>query len=316
MMVDLEFDGETFTEANFDRPMPLSSNEAQNAWLGCYYLSSVLKDYLVRLSQGDCPRGKMMYSFIRLQMELEAAYKGTEKPDIFWPVDSHPMSDLSLNTPSINIARLTLSLLEEASVYRIEPTLLEFNFSTFHSIMSRARAFLDYFISVPACDFPHFSFTEWDRLIAGIRVFTEILSAAAGLPGIVAAVGEESRTLTRYLECLGNRMEKLSQSGQNPGEFPDLFYLFKSILDLLCPLPLATTYDQGLSAAVKPEPRLGIKRCPVMSGIQDTEFWDAYQTSVAADNIEIDLGMLFTDEFLLEPLPEQWMDASGNVSYM
>ncbi|KAE8415270.1 hypothetical protein BDV36DRAFT_226489 [Aspergillus pseudocaelatus] len=205
--------------------------------------------------------------------------------------------------------------MEEASIYRLDPMLLEFDVAKFHSIMSKGRAFLDYFISVPTSNFAHFSFAEWDRLIAVIRVTTEILSAAAGLPGIIAAVGEESRTLTRYLECLANRMEKLSQSGRNPGEFPDMFYLFKSVLDLLCPLPLAATYDQGLPPAVNSEPQPGMKRCPVLSGIQGTEFWDAYQTSVPADDIEINLDMLFTNEFLSELPSEQWMDTSRNISY-
>ncbi|KAE8357879.1 hypothetical protein BDV27DRAFT_150954 [Aspergillus caelatus] len=278
-------------------------------------LSSNLRSYLLQLSQGECTRGRMMYSCIRLQTAIEAAYKGTEKSDLFWLADHQLTSDFSLNIPSVNVAHLTLSLMEEASIYRLDAMLLEFDVAKFHSIMSKGRAFLDYFISVPTSNFAHFSFAEWDRLIAVIRVTTEILSAAAGLPGIIAAVGEESRTLTRYLECLANRMEKLSQSGRNPGEFPDMFYLFKSVLDLLCPLPLAATYDQGLPPAVNSEPQPGMKRCPVLSGIQGTEFWDAYQTSVPADDIEINLDMLFTNEFLSELPSEQWMDTSRNISY-
>ncbi|KAB8212029.1 hypothetical protein BDV34DRAFT_208516 [Aspergillus parasiticus] len=322
MMVDLGFDDETIAKTEFDRSSPSSSNEALDACLGCYFLSSLvtlssnLRSYLLRLSQGECTRGKMMYSCIRLQTAIEAAYKGAEKRDLFWPADSQLTSDLSLNTPSINIARLTLSLLEEASIYRLQPALLEFDLPKFQSIMSKGRAFLDYFISVPTSDFANLSFAEWERLIAAIHVITEIISAAANLPGIVAAVGEESRTLTRYLECLANRMEKLSQSGRNPGEFPDMFYLFKSVLDLLCPLPLAATYEQGLPPAVNPEQHLGMKRCPVLSGIRKTEFWDAYQSSVPADDIDIDLDMLFTNEFLSELSTEQWTDTSGNTSYI
>ncbi|KAE8332869.1 hypothetical protein BDV39DRAFT_188933 [Aspergillus sergii] len=321
MMVDLGFDDETFTTAELDRSSPSSSSETLDACLGCYYLSSLvalspnLRSYLLRLSQGECTRGKRIYSCIRLQVAIEAAYKGVEKPDLFWPADSQLTSDLSLSTPSINVARLTLSLLEEASIYRRQPALLEFDLPKFQSIMSKGRVFLDYFISLPTSGFANFSFAEWDRLIVAIHVITEIISAAASLPGIVAAVGEESRTLTRYLECLANRMEKLSQSGRNPGEFPDMFYLFKSVLDLLCPLPLAATYDQGLPPAVNPEQLLGMKRCPVLSGIRETEFWDAYQTSLPADDIEIDLQMLFTNEFLSELPSEQWMDAPGNISY-
>ncbi|OOO04940.1 hypothetical protein OAory_01112770 [Aspergillus oryzae] len=331
MMVDLGLDNEAIEKTEFDRSSPSSNNEALDACLGCYYLSSLiatgtkrdnmvtlssnLRGYLLRLSQKECTRGKMMYSCIRLQSAIEAAYKGAERQDVFWPADSQLTSDLSLNTPSINIARLTLSLLEEASIYRLQPALLEFDLLKFQSIMSKGRAFLDYFISVPTSDFANLSFAEWERLIAAIHVITEIISAAASLPGIVAAVGEESRTLTRYLECLANRMEKLSQSGRNPGEHPDMFYLFKSVLDLLCPLPLAATYDQGLPPAVNPEPHHGKKRCPVLSGIRETQFWDAYQTSLPADDIDIDLDMLFTNEFLSELSPEQWMDASEDTSY-
>ncbi|KAE8406290.1 hypothetical protein BDV37DRAFT_280885 [Aspergillus pseudonomiae] len=331
MVEDLGLDDGNITHTEVDRSSALSGSEALNACLGCYYLSSVIAtgskrdnrvtlssnliSYLLRLSQGECPRGTMIYSCIRLQMAIEAAYKGAEKPDRLWPADSRLTSDPSLNIPSINIARLTLSLLEEASIHRLEPTLLEFDLPKFQSIMRKARAFLDYFISVPTSNYHRFSFTEWDRLIAAIRVSTEILSAAAGLPGIVAAVGEESQTLTRYLECLANRMEKVSQSGRNPGEFPDIFYLFKSVLDLLCPLPLAATYDQGMALAVNYEPRRSMQRCPVLSSIQETEFWDAYQTCVPADDIDIDLETLFTNEYLSGLSSEEWVGAPGNISY-
>ncbi|KAF7585238.1 hypothetical protein BBP40_011605 [Aspergillus hancockii] len=332
MMVDLGFDDDAVSESDTDQSLSFGAIEAKNACLGCYYLSSLmatgskrqnkvalsdsLKTHILQLSGNVSPRNRMMLNCVQLQMSIESAYKNDEKPDLFWVADSQLTSDCSFSTPSINIARLILSFLEETRMHIREPTLLGSNKRSFQSIMTKARAFLDHFISVPTSEFSNFSHAEWERLITVIRVLTRTLSAAAGLPGIVVVAEEESRRLTKYLERLANRMGELSRSGRNPGEFPDMFFLFKSVLNLICPLPLATHCYQDPCLAQDSEPQPRTYRCPVLTGLEETNFWDAYQTSLPADDLGVDFEMLIpNDEHLFALSTEEWMNATECFNY-
>ncbi|KAF5859082.1 hypothetical protein ETB97_003324 [Aspergillus alliaceus] len=319
IMVDLRLNDGPPTGTAFDPPLPYSVAAAKDACLGCYFLSSAmatgskrpnnvvlcndLKSYLFQLAEAGCPKDQTKFQYIRLQTAIESAYKGCDRPTIIWPANSCLMLDRTLNTASIGIAQLALSFLVEASLYIREPMLLECDICRFQSIMTRGKAFLDHFLSISVPEFSKFSFAEWGRLITVIRVLTEILSASAGLPAIVVAAVEESRQLSIYLDCLANRMEKLSKSGRNPGDFPDVFYLFKSVLDILSPLPLATNYDNDPQFPLDSEPEWKMNRCPVLAGIQDTDFWNAYQISVPPHDIGADFDMLLPNDDCLLGLP-------------
>ncbi|KAF7595030.1 hypothetical protein BBP40_007631 [Aspergillus hancockii] len=311
-----------------------STIEAKNACLGCYYLSSLvstgtkrpnnavlsdnLKAYISQLPQGICPQDNLMFRCVQLQIAIESASKG-ENSGARWSPDNDLASIQFQDTYSTNIARLFLSLFSEASHSAGEPRLPEL--PRFQFIMAKGRELLDYFSSIPMCHVPNFALAEWVRFVTVIQVLTQNLSVAADQPELALAVREESHQINLYLERLANRMGKLSRSGRNPGEFPDMFYMFKSVLGLLTPLPFAAEYDQGQHPTPHPNLQYQKGQCPVLMGMRETDFWNAYRNSpsptpLSAYDLGIDPGMLFpSDEHLLELSPDEWINATYNLNY-
>ncbi|KAH8691450.1 hypothetical protein BGW36DRAFT_53065 [Talaromyces proteolyticus] len=301
---------------------------AKNACLGCYFLSSVfttcskrsnnavfsdhMKAYLLQLPENGCPQSRAIYLSFQFQVAIESAYKRDCIDTHYSEIKNFSPND-SLNPTSTSIARKFLSLMEVTGPSLRGFTMLQPQPHKFQPIMAKGREFFDHFTSIPMSHFSGFTMAEWNRLICTIHILIEALSAFTGTPQSAVAIREESQRATIYIECLANRMEKMSRSGRNPNELPDMFYMFKSILDLLTPLPFADECDNGQQSQQG--------QCPYLRGLRDTDFWDAYQSGLSLvsppdeHDMGIDIETLFQDnDCSIEPHSDECLNGSFDFS--
>lgn len=187
--------------------------------------------------------------------------------------------------------------------------------------MTSANSFFDYLVSLPIGELTKFGTAEWTRFVMAIHDVSVPLSAAATHPELVQTARNSARQISVYLECLANRMGQLSLSGHNPGEFPDMLYLLKSVLDLLLPLEsklgLAIEDQQDSNAMPSMGSILMAGRCPALVGLQETDFWSAYQNSgndIPSYDVGLDFDGLFGGESGFELSHDEWMDAACNLN--
>ncbi|KAI9045896.1 fungal specific transcription factor domain-containing protein [Aspergillus affinis] len=324
MVSELRYNDEAFLAADQNSS---TISEAKNACLGCYYLSSLmstqnkrpniavlpetLKSYFSEPTQSDYPHAQMMSRCFQMQMNVEAAYRN-ESPvhEIF--------RDDFLDTPPIKIAHLFLSFFK-AYTPTFHPD--RSTAAGLQAITTTATEFLNYLVSLPMNELFNFTIAEWTRLIVVIRDVLEFLSAAASQPDLIPIARVHAQQVSVLLECLANRLTQGSQSGRNPGEFPDMLYLFKSVLDLLLPveakigLPAEDEQDLSQTAHIGPQFKQG--QCPALVGMRKTDFWSAYQNNLAdmpSYDLEIDFGDLFGDAPGVELSHEEWIDAANTLN--
>ncbi|OOF98708.1 hypothetical protein ASPCADRAFT_394114 [Aspergillus carbonarius ITEM 5010] len=212
---------------------------------------------------------------------------------------THPFQSLRTDRPIVPLHLSTLSL-------KVHIALLPFrilnpksnNIPDLESLLNQAtscaaeiRSFFEYFLSIPQDQYISFSIREWCQLILTISASSQICFLA---PTITNPQWTDFQTKTRsnmliYLESLSHRMSSLSVT--KAGETPDMFFMFKSVLDIVLP-----TYAPGSSSpkskssreqspvsedsnqsVASPTPST---RCPMMNGsIRQSEFWEAMKQS-------------------------------------
>ncbi|KAK1144927.1 hypothetical protein N8T08_004642 [Aspergillus melleus] len=250
----------------------------------------------------------MMLRCFQVQMNIESTYR-----------DENPVHDISmdgfLDTPPIKTATLFLAFFRASNTpFRLDQS----NTVGLQAIITTGNDFLTYLILLPMNQLFHFSAVEWSRLIVVIRNVLEALSAAARQPELIPIARVSAREISTLIECLANRLAQGSKSGRNPGEFPDMLYLFKSVMDLLLPVEekigLPAEDEQDPSQAAHIGPRFKPGQCPAMVGMRKTEFWSAYQNSpadVPSYDLGIDFGDLFGDGPGVTLSQEEWIDAAN-----
>ncbi|RAL08919.1 uncharacterized protein BO97DRAFT_472823 [Aspergillus homomorphus CBS 101889] len=165
------------------------------------------------------------------------------------------------------------------------------------SCFSEIQGFFDYLLTIPTAQYIYFSLREWCQIILTISTASQICFVSS--PSVDSQWNELQTTarykMQVYLESLSHRMSTLSIS--KPGDTPDTFSMFKSVLDIVLETyaaassnsPSVSPYDgSGTDAlstlsAEKDEPSpTKSSRCPIMNGsIKQTEFWEAVQQSNA-----------------------------------
>lgn len=194
-----------------------------------------------------------------------------------WGVGSRKTRDTPLPTPPI------LELIEAAM-------------SCFQGICN----FLEAFLAQPIDQYSCFTTREWFQLILTTRMASLtcfFCPASAGSEWNQFQTKSRAKMAT-YLKSLSQRMENLSTSKREG--HPDIFAMFKSVLDLLVPKyappevcprcpsasqltessPSAANHD---SMAAKPS-STGSSSCPMLDGsIKETEFWRASEANRSFD---------------------------------
>lgn len=151
------------------------------------------------------------------------------------------------------------------------------------------QSYLETFLSTPAAEYYRFSIAEWFQLINAIVLVSRICLSYDSR-GDIAFTSLKSQVRAKsliYLESLAHRMGSLSV--MIPG-FPDVFCMFKSILDLLIPLYAPTASNTGDQLSINYDhdttsssyqtddnvstPGTSASRCPIINGsIKETDFW-------------------------------------------
>ncbi|PWY83872.1 hypothetical protein BO94DRAFT_557697 [Aspergillus sclerotioniger CBS 115572] len=206
---------------------------------------------------------------------------------------------LYTNTPTVPLHLSTLSLKVHIALlpFRIlnpkSPLRPDLDQAT--SCATAIRSFFEYFLSIPQEEYITFSIREWCQLILTISASSYIcfLPLAPG-SGLTSPEWIDFQVKTRsnmliYLESLSHRMCSLSVTKR--GDTPDLFFMFKSVLDIV--LPTYAPVHGGSSAMREEEslregsPEMSVPtrsatstRCPMMNGsIRQSEFWEAMEQS-------------------------------------
>ncbi|PYI03551.1 hypothetical protein BO78DRAFT_463234 [Aspergillus sclerotiicarbonarius CBS 121057] len=206
-------------------------------------------------------------------------------------LNSTPLHLFALSL-KVNIALLPFRILDPKSSYTPDPQYLLDQAS---SCVSEIRTFFEYFLSIPLDQYTSFSIRDWCQLILTISASSQICFKS---PDITNPEWTNFRIKTRssmliYLESLSHRMSSLSVS--KPGETPDLYFMFKSVLDIVLPTyappTRSTSYPQSCgtgrqSPVIEDHTREVVappstsSRCPMMNGsIRQSEFWEAMQQS-------------------------------------
>ncbi|RAH55763.1 hypothetical protein BO85DRAFT_470105 [Aspergillus piperis CBS 112811] len=164
------------------------------------------------------------------------------------------------------------------------------------SCATEIRLFFEYFLCIPPDQYIFFSVRDWCQLILAISAASDIcfLSLAS-----MSLIWTDFQIKTRsgiliYLESLSHRMSRLSVA--KAGETPDVFFMFKSVLDIVLSTYAPTSGD---SSSLAPTSRRGnalereetgrdvaatsstpSTRCPMVNGsIRESEFWEAMKQS-------------------------------------
>ncbi|PYH70617.1 uncharacterized protein BO88DRAFT_424180 [Aspergillus vadensis CBS 113365] len=164
------------------------------------------------------------------------------------------------------------------------------------SCASEIRSFFEYFLSIPQSQYILFSYRDWCQLILTISAASDIcfLSSASMSP-----IWTDFQTKTRsgmliYLESLSHRMTRLSVT--KDGETPDIFFMFKSVLEIVLSTYAPTSGESSslTSTSIKGNPSVRAEtgrnvaatsstpstRCPMVNGsIRESEFWEAMKQS-------------------------------------
>lgn len=164
------------------------------------------------------------------------------------------------------------------------------------SCAAEIRSFFEYFLSIPQDQYISFSVRDWCQLILTISAASDIcfLSFASMSPIWTDFQIKTRSGMLIYLESLSHRMSRLSVT--KAGETPDVYYMFKSVLDIV--LSTYTPTSGGSSsltsrssrenASLREEPGRYVAaisstpstRCPMVNGsIQESEFWEAMKQS-------------------------------------
>lgn len=157
------------------------------------------------------------------------------------------------------------------------------------SCFNEVQAFLENILSIPSVDYYNFSIREWFELIHCLVVASRtcLANGQAGDATIASFQGRARAKMLIYLESIIHRMGSLSASTTG---CPDVFCMFKSVLEILIPLytPKPSQADDHAthlldvdtaSSSCQTEdnvstPGTSASRCPVVNGsIKETEFW-------------------------------------------
>lgn len=154
--------------------------------------------------------------------------------------------------------------------------------------------FLEAFLELPVDQYTCFTTREWFQLILTTRMASRtcfFCPANAGLEWKEFRVESRAKMAT-YLKSLSQRMKSISAS--ESGGHPDIFTMFKSVLDLLVPKyapreignrsPSFSQDTGSVQSATKQEsaelPCTGSSSCPILNGsIKGTDFWRASEAS-------------------------------------
>jgi hypothetical protein len=194
-----------------------------------------------------------------------------------WGIDSCKTRDTHLLAPPIS-------------------DLIEAAISCFQGICNLLEAFL----ALPVDQYTCFTTKEWFQLILTTSMASRtcfFCPANAGLEWEKFRAESRAKIAT-YLKSLSQMMDSISTS--NSGGHPDIFAMFKSVLDLLVPkyAPHETgtrcsspSQDTGsvLSATEQDSmdaelPCTGSSSCPILNGsIKGTDFWRASEAARCFD---------------------------------
>jgi hypothetical protein len=155
---------------------------------------------------------------------------------------------------------------------------------------------LDDFLAQPMDQYLCFTTREWFQLILTTRMASRTCFFCPSNPGVEwSQFQARSRAkMATYLKSLSQRMGSLSSC--KDGGHADIFFMFKSVLDLLAPKYAAPETSPQSSPAVKHMerrlfttqqesmdselPDTGSSSCPILNGsIKGIEFWRASQAS-------------------------------------
>jgi hypothetical protein len=156
---------------------------------------------------------------------------------------------------------------------------------------------LEVFLALPVDQYPCFTTREWFQLILTTRMASRTCFFCPPNAGLEwnKFQAESRAKMATYLKSLSQRMEGISAS---KGGHPDMFAMFKSVLDLLVPKyaphEIATqcpSSSQDTESVVSPTeqdgaqlPCTGSSGCPILNGsIKGTDFWRASEASRSFD---------------------------------
>ncbi|OJJ73317.1 hypothetical protein ASPBRDRAFT_40982 [Aspergillus brasiliensis CBS 101740] len=163
------------------------------------------------------------------------------------------------------------------------------------SCAAEIRSFFEYFLSIPQDQYTSFSVRDWSQLILTISAASQIcfLSPTPMIPRWTDFQTKTRSSMLIYLESLSHRMSRLSVA--KTGDTPDLFFMFKSVLDIVlstyapasressspmsnsrghCPVGRDTDRDMATARSTP------ATRCPMVNGsIRESEFWEAMKQS-------------------------------------
>ncbi|RDH27187.1 hypothetical protein BDQ94DRAFT_185145 [Aspergillus welwitschiae] len=187
------------------------------------------------------------------------------------------------------------------------------------SCVTEIRSFFEYFLSIPQDQYISFSIRDWCQLILTISASSHICFLS---PAQMSPTWNDFRTRTRssmliYLESLSHRMSRLSVT--KTGDTPDVFFMFKSVLDIVLSTyaPASGESSSSMSMGSRGKSSIGedicrdvaagpptpSTRCPMVNGsIRESEFWEAMkQSDVFLEGLDVyiclALYITFGDEF-------------------
>ncbi|RAK98745.1 Zn(II)2Cys6 transcription factor domain-containing protein [Aspergillus ibericus CBS 121593] len=311
----------------------LHDGAARDACLGCYILSSLLSlgfrrrgddaaySYLkaaVDASMTLAQPYDRKLQFAKLQLLFEETVRSqaeygsercpiTKKQRVQERIESirlelqifervHGLSNISLHVFAlylkVNIALLPFRTLDAKPSHTPDSESL---LDDATSCVSEIRAFFEYFLSIPVDQYILLSKREWCLLILTISASSQIcfLSPAVSSPEWTHFQTKTRSSILIYLESLSHRMSSLSVS--KPGETPDVFFMFKSVLDIVLPTYAPPTCSSSSSSSYSIERLSPVSqddnqevtalpspstRCPMMNGsIRKSEFWHSMEQS-------------------------------------
>lgn len=164
------------------------------------------------------------------------------------------------------------------------------------SCATEIRLFFEYFLCIPPDQYIFFSVRDWCQLILAISAASDIcfLSLASMSPIWTDFQIKTRSGMLIYLESLSHRMSRLSVT--KAGETPDVFFMFKSVLDIVLSTYAPTSGDSSSLTStsrrgnalereetgrdVAATSSTSSTRCPMVNGsIRESEFWEAMKQS-------------------------------------
>ncbi|PWY73009.1 hypothetical protein BO70DRAFT_431598 [Aspergillus heteromorphus CBS 117.55] len=208
---------------------------------------------------------------------------------------------LSAMSLKVNIAFMPFKVLDTKPGYKghpksslVPPGQESYLLEHAYSCLTEIRVFFEYFLSIPADQYIHFSIREWCELVLTISSASHIcfLSFSSMSPEWNDFRTKARSSVLIYVESLSHRMWTLSVS--KPGDPPDKYFMFKSVLDIVLSTYASTTTPPPSQPSVTGEtssvtqsdpqevapPATTSSRCPMMNGsIRDSDFWQAMEQS-------------------------------------